>query len=153
MPQMLEPGQLLRLPNHEREQYLREIIRQTVKLNPNGVRVSVLTKFLPIDSRTISKYLTIMEYTNEVYSEKDGSNVNYFPNSRLMHPISEQAFDLGHVEFQVYHLRNKNLGGDSIFIQERKKDEYKDDIGSGIIIPIDKFKQFTQYLGKIAEEL
>lgn len=121
-------------------------------MNPNGVRVSILTKYLPIGSRTISKYLTIMEYTNEVYSEKDGSNVNYFPNSRLMHPVSEQAFDLGHVEFQVYHLRNSRLG-DSIFIQETKKDEYKDDVGSGIIIPIDKFKEFTNYLTKIAEGL
>src|SRR5256885_2093848 len=103
VPQMLEQAQLMRLPNHEREQYLREIIRQTVRMNPNGVRVSLLSRYLTIDGRTISKYLTIMEYTNEVYSEKDGSNVNYYPNSRLMHPASEEAFDLGHVEFQVYH--------------------------------------------------
>jgi queuine/archaeosine tRNA-ribosyltransferase len=152
IPQLLEKQQYLKLPTHEREQYMREIIRQTVKLNPNGVRISVLAKHLPIDVKTISKYLAIMEYTNEVYSEKDGTHINYFPNSRLMHPASEQAFDLGHVEFQVYHLRNSRLG-DSIFIQERKKDEYKDDIGSGIIIPVDKFKEFTQYLSKIAEEL
>lgn len=152
LPQMLEMRQYMQLPTHEREQYVREVIRQTLKLNPNGVTASKLGRNLPIDGRTISKHLSIMQYTNELYTEKDGNNVYYYPNSRLMHPASEKVFELGHIEFQVYHLRNKRLG-DSIFIQERKKDDYKDDIGSGIIIPVDKFKEFVQYLSKIGEEL
>ena len=121
-------------------------------MNPNGVRIPALSKHLPLDERTISKHLAIMQYTNEVYSKKDGNNVYFFPNSKLMHPASEEAFDLGNIEFQVFQLRNERIG-EAIFIQERRKDEYKDDIGSGIIIPVDKFKDFVSYLSKIGEKL
>jgi hypothetical protein len=152
LPQMLESRQYMTLPAHEREQYVREIIRQTLRLNPNGVTASKLNRFLPIDGRTISKHLSIMEYTNELYTEKDGNNVYYFPNSRLMHPATEETFSAGNIEFQVFHIRNNRLG-DSVFIQERKKDEYKDDIGSGLIIPVDKFKEFVQFLSKIGERV
>ena len=90
-----------------------------------------------------------MEYTNEIYSEKYGRTVVYYPNTKLMHPASEQAFDLGDIEFQVYTIKNSRIG-DSIFIQERKKGEYIDDIGSGILIPVTKFKDFADYLYDIA---
>ena len=69
-----------------------------------------------------------------------------------MHHISEEAFDLGTIELKVYNVRNKRLG-DSIFIQERKKDEYKDDIGSGLLIPLDRFNDFVKYLKKIGDAL
>lgn len=149
-PQMLERDQFVRLPTHEREQYIRETLRKTLKMNPHGLTISMINKYLGIDTRTITKHLSIMEYTNEIYSEKFGRTSVYFPNTRLMHPASEQAFDLDDIEFQVYQIRNNRVG-DSIFIQERKKGEYMDDIGSGIMIPINKFKDFTTYLNKIAE--
>jgi predicted transcriptional regulator len=116
IPQMLEQHQYMQLPTHEREQYIREIIRQTLRINSNGVKASTLSKYLPIDERTISKHLAIMEYTNELYTEKDGNNIYYYPNSKLMHPASEETFDLGNIEFQVYHIRNNRLG-DAVFIR------------------------------------
>ena len=148
-PQMLDRAQFVRLPTHEREQYTREILRKALKMNPNGLTVSKINQSLGIDTRTISKHLSVMEYTNEIYSEKFGRTAVYYPNAKLMHPASEQAFDLGHIEFQVYTIKNSRIG-DSIFIQERKKGEYTDDIGSGILIPITKFKDFTEYLYDIA---
>lgn len=148
-PQTLERAQFIRLPTHEREQYMREILRKTLKMNPHGLTISKINQHLGIDPRTISKHLSVMEYTNEIYSEKFGRTSVYYPNTRLMHPASEQAFDLGQIEFQVYIIRNNRLG-DSIFIQEKKKGEYVDDVGSGIMIPISKFKEFTLYLDKIA---
>ena len=149
-PQMLDRNQFLRLPTHEREQYVREILRKTIKMNINGLTVSKINQNLRIDPRTISKHLSIMIYTNEIYSEKIGNTSVYYPNTRLMHPASERIFNLDNIEFQVYVVKNSRLG-DSVFIQERRKSEYKDDIGSGIIIPIDKFKDFTQYLNEISE--
>ena len=71
VPQMLESRQYMQLPTHEREQYLREIIRQTLKMNPNGVTSATLSRNLPIDGRTVAKHLSVMEYTNELYTERD----------------------------------------------------------------------------------
>ena len=148
-PQMLDHNQFLRLPSQEREQYLREILRKTMKMNPNGITISKITDSLPIGQRTISKHLSIMEYTNEVYTEKIGNTTVYYPNTRLMHPASEKKFDLGNIEFQAYIIRNKIIG-DSVFIQETKKSDYSEDIGSGIMIPVDKFKDFVNFLSNVA---
>jgi len=149
-PQMLEKSQFLRLPSHEREQYLREVLRKTIKMNPNGITISMINQNLGIDTRTISKHLSIMEYTNEIYSEKIGNTSVYYPNTRLMHPAVEKAFELKDIEFQVYIIKNNRIG-DSVFIQERKKGDYMDDIGSGIMIPIDQFKNFVDYLNDVAK--
>ena len=152
IPQMLDRNQFLRLPTQEREQYVREILRKTIKMNVNGLTVSKINQNLHIDPRTISKHLSIMIYTNEIYSEKIGNTSVYYPNTRLMHPASKRAFDLESIEFQVYVVKNNRIG-DSVFIQERRKSEYSDDIGSGIMIPIDKFKDFAQYLNEISEAI
>lgn len=149
IPQMLERSQFIRLPTQEREQYLREVLRKTIKLNPNGITIGKITDHLRIDSRTVSKHLAIMEYTNEIYSEKIGNTSVYFPNTRLMHPAAEHAFDLDTTELQAYIIRNARIG-DSVFIQEKRKGEYNDDIGSGIMIPIDKFKDFVGFLNTVA---
>lgn len=149
IPQMLDRSQFIKLPTQEREQYLREVLRKTVKMNPNGITIGKITEYLHLDSRTTSKHLSIMEYTNEIYSEKVGNTSIYYPNTRLMHPASEQAFDLVTTELQAYIIRNTRIG-DSIFIQEKRKGEYNDDIGSGIMIPIDKFKDFVGFLNSVA---
>ncbi len=147
---MLDTNQFLKLPSHEREQYLRETLRKTIKMNPNGITISLISQNLPIGHRTVSKHLSIMEYTNEIYSDKIGNTSVFYPNTRLMHPASEKTFDLGNIEYQAYIIRNKTLG-DSIFIQEKRKSEYTDDIGSGIMIPIDKFKDFVNFLADVAK--
>ncbi len=152
IPQMLERSQFIRLPTQEREQYLREILRKTIKFNSNGITIGKITDHLHIDSRTVAKHLAIMEYTNEIYSEKIGNTSVYYPNTRLMHPASEHAFDLGKTELQAYVIRNTRIG-DSVFIQEKRTGEYNDDIGSGIMIPIDKFKGFVEFLNKVAKEV
>ena len=149
IPHMLDRSQVIRLPTQEREQYHREMLRKTVKMNPNGITVGKITEYLHLDSRTTSKHLSIMEYTNEIYSEKVGNTSVYYPNTGLMHPASEQAFDLGTTELQAYIIRNARIG-DSVFIQEKRKGEYTDDIGSGIMIPVDKFKDFVGFLNSVA---
>ena len=149
IPQMLERSQFIRLPNQEREQYLREVLRKTIKMNSNGITIGKIIENLHLDSRTVSKHLAIMEYTNEIYSEKIGNASIYYPNTRLMHPAAEKAFEMGSTELQAYIIRNTRIG-DSVFIQEKKKGEFKDDIGSGIMIPLDKFKDFVGFLNNIA---
>jgi hypothetical protein len=152
IPQVLALQQVLQLPAHEREQYIREIIRKTLKMNPDGVTIPRLSKLLPFGDRTISKHLAIMLYTNEAYSEKIGTTLFYYPNGRLMRPASEKVFQTDRSSYQAFVVMNKRLG-DSIFLQQRKVDEDSNDVGGGIMIPIGSFKEFAKFLSEIAEQV
>lgn len=152
IPQVLTMQQVLQLPAHEREQYIREIIRKTLKMNPDGVSIPRLAKLLPFGERTISKHLTIMVYTNEAYSEKIATTLFYYPNGRLMRPASEKVFETEQANFQTFLVMNKRLG-DSIFIQQRKVDDDRNDVGGGIMIPLNSFKSFAKFLSEVAEQV
>lgn len=144
VPEVLNRTEYLKLPPQEREQYVREILRQTVNMNPNGVTVSFITKKLPFDARTIEKHLSIMTYTNEIYTQKIGPTILYLPNSKPMHPVSEKALKVDEREYAAYLLNNRF--GEFIFIQERKTKGFIKDIGGGILIPAKNFEQFVNYL-------
>src|SRR5438132_13487279 len=107
IPTLLSPQEYLKLPAEEKERYIKEILRQTLKQNPQGVTVTQLREKLSFDRRIIEKHLEIMEFTNEIYSFKLGTNRIYIPNHKAMHEASICAERLGKYEYQTYTLKNK----------------------------------------------
>lgn len=150
-PEVLAKGEYLKLPPNEREQYIREILRQTVRKNINGVTVSTLTQKLPFDSRTIEKHLSVLTCTNEIYSVKIGNTQLYLPNSIPMHHAKKQTFNIKNREYTAYVLQNRM--GEFVFIQEKKKTEYNEEIGGGILIPLADFEQFVNFISGFDAEI
>jgi len=151
VPEVLPRNEYLKLPPRERELYVREILRQTVKNNPNGVSVAQLSRVLPFDSRTIEKHLSVLSYTNEVYTVDIGPTTLYLPNTRAMHPVSEKRLEIDGREYAVYVLKNRL--GKFVFIQERKKTEFVNETHGGILIPLSDFKNFVEYLNGVEKEV
>lgn len=152
VPNVLTKTELLKLPPQERELYVREILRQTLNLNSvNGVTISTLTKNLPFDPRTLEKHLSILTYTNEVYAVNIGPTALYLPNSRAMHSITQKTLNINGREYSIYELENRL--GQFIFIQEKKKQGYTNEIRGGILIPKAGFAQFINYLKETANGL
>jgi len=152
VPEVLSKDEIQRLPTYEREFYIKETIRRTLQLNPQGVTIGDLVKGLGFESRTVDKYLSIMKHTNEIYLDNYGNTSVYFPNTRMMHAISEETLSIsGDLLIKAFRLRN-NLG-DFVFIQSRQKDEYREDVNSGLLIPVEKFPEFVEYLRKMQTEM
>jgi len=148
IPEVLSKGELLKLPSHEREHYVRQTIRKTMDMNPYGVSVSILKEFLPFDSRTLEKHLSVLTYTNEIYSVKVGPTTLYLPNSKAMHPVTEKTLKISDREYGIYVLQNRL--GKFVLIQERKQvREHPKEIGGGILIPVKGFEKFVEHLNKI----
>ena len=144
VPEVLPRAQILRLPPEEREAYLKEIIKKTIEMSPYGVSVTLLAGALPFDSRAIEKHLAIMLHTNEIYSVKIGTTNLYFPNTRTMHPVAEEKFEINNREYKVYTLKNRL--GEFVLIQEVRGLKQ---VGGGILIPLSGFKQFVAKLSRV----
>ncbi len=143
-PNMLSPYEYQKMPPNEKETHIKEILRQTFALNQNGVTVTQLKQKLPFDRRIIEKHLDVMEFTNEIYSFKLGSNKLYIPNHKAMHEAISYSERLDHNEYQVYTLHNKL--GDFAIIQQRDLKLNSQDITGGLQIPLEHFEKFVKYL-------
>ena len=139
------------MPPSEKETHIKEILRQTFTLNPSGVTVTQLKQKLPFDRRIIEKHLDVMEFTNEIYSFKLGSNKLYIPNHKAMHEATSYSERLDTNEYQVYTLRNKL--GDFAVIQQRDLKRNTNDITGGLQIPLEHFEKFVKYLGKSISDM
>jgi len=145
MPTLLSEEALQKVPRREREEYLKRVIVQTIKNNPEGVTLQMLRERLKlIGVRTLAKYLQILKYTNQIYTRNIGPTILYLPNSQLMHPAFERTFSLTDKELKVSLLKNRL--GEQVFIQEERKDKYDRHIGAGILIPKDAFPAFIRFL-------
>lgn len=151
VPDVLQKKQYLKLPPQERELYIREVLRQTLNMNQYGVTVGTITRHLPFDSRTIEKHLSVLMYTNEIYGMKIGPTILYLPNSKAMHSVMEKTLVLNGKEYAAHLLQNRL--GEFIFIQEKKKRGYAQDVSGGILVPFSGFSKFVDYLKEIEVKL
>lgn len=145
-PELLSTLEYERLPAQEKEIYVKEILRKTLQLNQSGLTVSQLKSKLPFDRRIIEKHLSIMEFTNEIYSFKLGSNRIYIPNHKAMHEATSYSERLGKNEYQVYTLHNKL--GDFAIIQQKDLEKNYQDVTGGLQIPLEHYEKFVTYLQK-----
>jgi hypothetical protein len=150
VPEVLPRSEYLRLPPSERELYVREILRKAVRKNLQGVTVSLLAEKLPFDPRTIEKHLSILTYTNEIYSVKIGNTQLYLPNSIPMHPAEQRSLDTVSREYTAYILQNRL--GEFVFVQEKKKEE-SSEVGGGILIPLGDFDRFVDFLDSLRKSI
>lgn len=151
IPEILEKKEYLKLPPNERERYVREILRQVVAMNPLGVTVSVLKDELPFNSRTLEKHLSVLTFTNEIYTVKIGPNSLYLPNHKALHHESRELINLKNREYIVYAVNNRL--GEFVLIQEKKPSHSnRMDVGGGILIPKESFKEFIDFLVKWSDE-
>jgi len=150
-PTMLSKHEYQKMPSGEKETHIKEILRQTLALNPSGVTVTQLKQELPFDRRIIEKHLDVMEYTNEIYSFKLGSNKLYIPNHKAMHEATSYSERLNHYEYQVYTLRNKL--GDFAVIQQKDLKRSSQDITGALQIPLEQFEKFVKYLSRSISDM
>lgn len=150
-PNLLSAQEYQKMPAKEKETYIKEILRQTLSKNPDGVTITQLKQQLPFDRRIIEKHLGVMEYTNEIYSFKLGLNKLYIPNHKAMHEATSYSEKLDNVEYQVYTLHNKL--GDFAVVQQKDLKLHSQDITGGLQIPLKHFEKFVKYLGKSISDM
>ena len=150
-PILLSQNEYQKMSPNEKEIHIKEILRQTLALNSSGVTVTQLKQKLPFDRRIIEKHLDVMEFTNEIYSFKLGSNKLYIPNHKAMHEATSYSERLDDIEYQVYTLHNKL--GDFAVVQQKDLKMTSQDITGGLQIPLEHFEKFVKYLGNSISDM
>jgi hypothetical protein len=151
-PASIPKDELKKLPVHEREQYVKEMIRKTINMNSNGITAKQLKKNLGFDPRAIDKHLSVMIHTNEIYTINYDRTSVYFPNGRALHPILEKSFMIDeNKSIEIFQLRNKL--GEYIYMQEKENSDYRVDTGGGLLIPVSRYSEFVDYMRQTIVEL
>jgi hypothetical protein len=128
------------LSTSEKEKEIRHIIRETVKLNPNGVTLSMLCEALPFDKRTIEKHLYALQFTNEIYTIRLGRTTLYLSNLENAERIKKMT--IGDIEYEISQVKNRF--GEFMLIKQIKNM----DVVGGILIPKNEFNKFQEFLSK-----
>jgi len=146
IPTLLSNPEYQKMSAYEKETHIKEILRKTLKMNPSGVTVTQLNQKLPFDRRIIEKHLAAMEFTNEIYIIKLGSNKLYIPNHKALHEATRDSERIEHFEYNVYTLKNKL--GDFVVVQQKDLRRDSADITGGLQIPLAHYEKFVNYLKK-----
>ena len=126
------------LSTSEKEKFIRHIIRETVKLNPEGVTLSMLCEALPFDKRTIEKHLYALQFTNEIYTIRLGRTVLYLSNLENTKRIKRRK--TGDTEYEISQVKNRF--GEFVLIRQLKNG----DISGGVLIPLSEFAEFFELI-------
>ena len=129
------------LSTSEKEKFIRHIIRETVKLNPEGVTLSMLCKALPFDKRTIEKHLYALQFTNEVYTVRLGRTTLYLSNLGNAERIKRRK--IGDFEYEISQVKNRF--GDFVLVRQVEGRDTK----GGILIPRKLFSEFQKFLSEV----
>ena len=136
----------------DKKSYVRTILKKILELNPNGVTISQIHNALPyISKANIWHHLETMVATREAYSLEFGKTTVYYPNGRMVHPLSEEDIKVGD-KFYAFFLVRNNFG-DFIYIQEKKKDKLGlSEICGGLIVPLKNCEDFIEILIEIKKQ-
>jgi len=143
MPQIIVPEideQFKGKSTSEKEEYIRQIIRETVMLNPEGVTISMLAENLPFDRKTIEKHLYALQFTNEVYTIRLGRTILYLSNLSNMQKLKRR--NIGDFVYEVDLIKNRN--GEFILVRQIKNETV-----GGLLIPKQDFEDFVKFIFKL----
>jgi len=135
------------LSQTQKEKHCEYIIRKMLENSTDGLIVSQVKNLIPYmkNDRTIQRYLDKLINTNIAYKKLRGRTYIYQLNGKLLHDTLKEDVPAGDKLYSFYHIKNPD--GEFIFIQEKKKGEFKDvSVTGGILI---KF----QYLQTLIENL
>ena len=124
------------LSTSEKERVIRRVIRETVKLNPEGVTLSMLCEALPFDKRTIEKHLYALQFTNEIYTIRLGRTILYLSNLVRVKKIKKVT--VKDAEYEICKVKNRF--GEFILLRQIKDG----DTAGGILIPKNEFDKFLE---------
>lgn len=137
------------LSPEKRKRYLRDLLLDILRNNPEGISLSQLKEKLEYDERTISKHLEYIVAIREAYKEKWGHFILYYPNGKILHDKSHEDIKIGNKYYSFVMISNGDQN--EFYIQEKSIDNLKrTTVTGGLIIPesdIDDFKlNFNEFV-------
>lgn len=144
---LLSSEEIRALKPNEREDHIRNLMKNILSANENGVMVSEVVDATNLNRITVTKHLEHLVSIREAYKKDRGIGAVYYKNGRLVQPTDRFSIDMGNKIYDFVKLENAE--GRFIFIQEKEQDELRlETIRGGIMIRFEDFSQFMTGLQK-----
>ena len=145
--------QLLDIRVQDKPKFTTKAILDFLELNKgNGATVSDIVNATGFNRDTISKHLTYLAASRQVYTT-NGTSTVYHKNGRVLHykNMKNRVFDK---RFYTFYLLQQNFDDDYVYIQEKEVGRFKSvSVKGGIMVKLNDFKNFINELENFASEI
>ena len=149
LPPMLEKDKYLSLSASEKGEYAHNLLKEILKLNPEGLTVPQIDAAIYLEHTSIWHHLEILASRADCLKIKRGNVEVYFPNKVIG---SLKEFDM---EGEYYHYSFElveNIYGKFVRLQTREKCESSSAVDSGVIMRSDIIGDIIKSLTKIKKQ-
>jgi len=142
---LLKPEEINALKPQEREDYIRDVMLETLRKNEQGVTISEVMNATSFNRVTVTKHLEHLVAIREAYKTERGIGTVYFKNGKLVRETDRFKVTCGHRMYEFFKLENPE--GTFLYIQEQEKDELRAiNVKGGVLIPLKDTQHFLKGL-------
>ena len=134
------------LSQSQKEKHYDYVVKKVLENAKEGIIISQIKEAIPyLNDKAIQRYLDKLVNTNVAYKKLIGRTYIYYLNGRLLHESLKEDMQAGDKLYSFYHIKNPD--GEFVFIQEKKRGEFRDfSITGGILIKVDYFDNLLDSL-------
>lgn len=151
MAQINLPKELLQkeafktLPAKEKGEYLSNLLKKVLELNPDGLTISQIKESTGLTYSTIWHHLEVLSCTAQIYKTSRGNTDVFYPLGKSSH-----LNDYDHHGIHYSLSLVENAKGKFVSIYEQKEDaQGKHTVCSGVMIPINLADDLIKALSKV----
>ena len=142
---LLQKDAFKTLPAKEKEEYLSNLLKKVLELNPEGVTISQIKEATGLTYSTIWHHLEVLSCTAQAHKISRGNLDIYYPHTNHNH---HNDHDKGKVRYSIATTENNE--GKFVCIHEKRENRLGNQtICSGINIPIELVDDFIKDIIKI----
>jgi len=133
------------LPAKEKEEYLNNLLKKILDLNPGGITTSQIRDAIGISSSTIWHHLEILKGNAQIRKISRGNMDVYYPFGKVNHL---KDYNKNNVTYSLCTVENED--GSFVCIYEKRRNRFgSSTVLRGIALPIDLIDSFVKTLNKV----
>ena len=141
----LEKEAFKTLPAKEKEEYVSNLLKKVLELNPDGVTISQIREATGLTYSTIWHHLEILSCTAQGHKISRGNLDVYYPNGKSNH-LNEHS--IGKARYTISTV--KNMEGDFVCVHEKRQNRLGNHtVCSGIDLPVELIDNVITELNKV----
>lgn len=149
------PEELLRkeafktLPAKEKEEYVNNVLKKILELNPDGITISQIKEATDLTYSTIWHHLEILNCTAQGHKISRGNLDVYYPAGNVSN-LNE--YSKGKASYTLGTVENKE--GNFVYIHEKRENRSgSSTICRGIAIPVELIDDFIESFRKVKKSI
>lgn len=141
----LEKEAFKTLPAKEKEEYVGNLLKKILELNPEGITISQIKEATGLTYSTIWHHLEILSCTAQGHKISRGNLDVYYPSGKVSHL---NDYNKGNVQYSISTVQNSE--GNFVCVHEKRQNRLGNHtITTGVSIPVELIDNFIAELNKV----